>query len=81
MRLKELLIEKHINGSELARRLGVTPSYVNAVVAGRTNLSVKRCEDIAKILNVPLAALFEGYLKPGYVLCPHCGKPVALKKD
>ena len=81
MRLKEIMIEKHLSGTELAKKLGVSSSYINAVAIGKTNLSVKKCEEIAKILDVPVAALFEGYCKPGYTYCPYCGKPITLHKD
>lgn len=78
MRLKELLKEKNISGSELARRLNVTPQYVNNAVLGKVNLSVKKCEEVAKALDVPMAALFDGYKSPNIVICPHCGKPIKL---
>ena len=80
LRLKEILVEKHMNGSELARRLGVSPAYVNAVMSNRTSVSIKRCVEIAQILDVPLASLFDGYCKPGYVYCPHCGKPITISE-
>ena len=81
MRLKEVMMEKHISGTKLAKMTGVSSSYINAVTSGRANLSVKKCEEIAAALGVPVASLFEGYVKPGYVYCPHCGKPIALKGD
>lgn len=80
MRLKEIMIEKHISGVKLAKALSVSPAYINMVASGKTNLSVKKCEEIAKILDVPVAALFDGYLKPGSVYCPHCGKPIRLEE-
>lgn len=81
MRLKEVMKEKHISGSQLAKMTGVSSSYINAVTSGRANLSVKKCTEIAEALGVPVAALFEGYVKPGYVYCPHCGKPISLKGE
>ena len=81
MRLKEIMIEKHVSGAKLARDLGVSAAYINAAVSGKTNLSVKKCEEIAKVLDVPVAALFEGYTKPGTLYCPHCGKPFRLVGD
>ena len=80
MRLKELLIEKGVSGSELARRMGVTPAYVNLACAGKVNLSVKQCEKVAVALDVPVAALFEGYIGPDMMYCPHCGKPIVIVK-
>lgn len=81
MRLKELLKEKHMSGTELAKQLGVSSSYINAVALGKTNVSIKKCEEIAKILDIPMAALFDGYCKPGFTYCPYCGKPIGLCKD
>lgn len=80
MRLKKILMEKHMSGSALARELGVTSSYINAVISGKANLSVKKCEEIAKLLDVPVASLFEGYNERGVMYCPHCGKPIRAEK-
>lgn len=78
MRLKEIMKEKHVSGVQLAKRLGVSPAYVNAAASGKTNLSVKKCLEIAAILEVPLAALFDGYIEPNSMACPHCGKPIKI---
>lgn len=80
IRLKEILIQKGISGSELSKRLGVSAPYVNMVLSGKANLSIKQCVRIATILDVPLASLFEGYLAPDETICPHCGKPIRLIK-
>lgn len=80
MRLKEILKEQGISGAELARRLGVTPAYINMALQGKVNLSVKKCEEVAKALDVPTAALFEGYMGPDETLCPHCGKRIRIIK-
>lgn len=80
-RLKVLMKEKHISGVKLAKELGVSPAYINMVASGKTELSVKKCAELAKILGVPLAALFDGYTTPGTLLCPHCGQPIHLEKD
>ena len=72
MRLREILKEKGVSGAELARRLNVSPAYVN--------LSVKKCEEVARALDIPVAALFEGYNDPEVAYCPHCGKPIKIIK-
>ena len=77
-RLRIILEEKHISGAALAKELGVSTAYINIAAAGKTNLSIKKYEELAKALNVPLAALFEGYTEPGTLYCPHCGKPFKL---
>ena len=78
LRLRKILKEKHISGTELAHRLEVTPSYVNSAISGRFNLSIKQCERIAEVLGVPLASLFDGYIEPTETICPHCGKPIKI---
>ena len=78
-RLKKLMKIKKINGVTLAKELGVSTAYVNMVASGKVNVSIKQCEKIAKILDVPLAALFDGYCEPGTLICPHCGKPFILR--
>lgn len=80
MRLREILKEKGVSGAELARRLNVSPAYVNFACSGKVNLSVKKCEEVAAALDIPVAALFEGYNDPEITFCPHCGKPIKLVK-
>ena len=53
MRLKEILKERGISGSELARRLNVSPAYINFACSGKVNLSVKKCEEVAEALGIP----------------------------
>ena len=80
IRLKEILQEKKMSGSELARRLGVTPAYIHQCVTGAANISIKQLSRIADILDVPMASFFYGYQtieKPFY--CPHCGEPLKIK--
>lgn len=79
-RLREILREKGISEIEFAKELGVTPSYVNAVAAGRVNMSLKRLEQIADKLDVPLAAFFDGYnaVKELVATCPYCGKKLRI---
>lgn len=76
MRLKQLLKERKMTGSELARRMGVTPQYIHGAIREDFTLSVKKCKEIADILGVPLAALFEGYGDPDTFVCPHCGERI-----
>lgn len=80
MRLKEIAKEKKVSGSELARRMGVSPAYINQAMQGKVNLSVAKCEEFAKALDVPMASLFDGWQDPEVTLCPHCGKPIVISK-
>lgn len=79
LRLKEILKEKGFTGSELARRLGVTPQYIHGAIREDFALSIKKCKEIAEVLGVPLASLFEGYEDSPYVTCPHCGERIKLE--
>ena len=79
LRLKELLKERGMSGSELARQLGVTPQYIHGAIREDFALSVKKCQEIADLLGVPLAALFEGYEEGQYIICPHCGERIKFE--
>ena len=79
LRLKEILKERGISGSELARRLNVTPQYIHGAIREDFALSVKKCQEIASILDVPLASLFEGYEDGRYIICPHCGERIKIE--
>ena len=79
LRLKEILKEKGISGSELARRLDVTPQYIHGAIREDFALSVKKCQEIADILDIPLAALFEGYEEGRHIYCPHCGGKINIE--
>jgi transcriptional regulator with XRE-family HTH domain len=81
MRLKEIAKQKGISGSELARRMGVSPAYINQAFQGKVNLSISKCEEFAKVLDVPMASLFDGWHDPDVTFCPHCGKPIKLVKE
>lgn len=80
MRIREILNERGMSGSELARKMNVTPQYVNMVAKGSAQMSIGKCQEIADILGVPIAALFDGYEDPHTLRCPHCGKLIKLSK-
>lgn len=78
-RLGIILKEKHMSGSELARRMGVTPAYINQCVLGTANVSLRQLEKISSILETPIAAFFEGYTEvEKQFYCPHCGAPIKI---
>lgn len=78
LRLKEILKEKGLTGSELARQLGVSPQYIHGAMREDFALSVKKCQEIADFLGVPLASLFEGYEDGRFIVCPHCGEKIYI---
>ena len=83
LRLVEIIREKGITNVTLAKMLNVTPQYIGEVVNGHRNITVDKAKRIADALEVPLAALFEGYASPAIhniVQCPYCGKSIRLLK-
>ena len=85
-RIKEIMEEKGVTNIELAKALGVTPQYMSAVVNGKKKLSISRLERMSTILEVPIIALFKGYIPPDQVtsntqvICPACGHILTLVK-
>ena len=77
-RLREILNEKQMTGKELATKMGVSPQYINMLASGTHSMSIDRCAEIADILGVPLAAMFDGYDAPDTLRCPHCGKKIKI---
>ena len=78
MRLKELLEQTHTSGAELARKVHVTPVFISRIVNGKATPTIKKCQEIADALGVPIAALFEGYGE--VTVCPHCGGIIHITK-
>ena len=56
-----LTSSKKVNDGELAARLNKSRKYVNQVATGNKPASLKMYACFAKALQVPLAALFDGY--------------------
>lgn len=77
-RLKEILKEKGITQQELSEKMGVTPQYVSGIVREVDTPSVNTLIDIATLLEVPVASLFEDY-KSSIIECPYCGKKISVK--
>lgn len=45
----------------LAEQMGATPQYVSGIIRGTGSASVSVLANIAKVLDVPLASLFDDY--------------------
>lgn len=79
MRIKEILKEKGITGTELAKQLGVTQGAFSQYISSNGNPSLKTLQKIATALNVPITELFAAPLVGAASLsCPHCGKSIAV---
>ena len=86
LRIKEICREQGITLETLASRLGIIrPSLAQAM--SRNSFSTKKLGEIADALNVPVWQLFASpdsvteRDKSQSLVCPHCGKPIALKVE
>jgi len=77
LRIKELSQEHGIKLSELASRLGISPTSFSQALS-RNKFGIDRLSEIADIFGVEIPDLFES----GYrykVTCPHCGKEIRIE--
>lgn len=82
IRIKELLKEKGISQKDLADRLGITVVGISKILNG--NPKIDTLEKIASTLEIELWELFvdEATIvkrSPASHVCPHCGKPLAIR--
>ena len=80
MRIKELLREKGITAKELASKIGMTETGLSIAMGDNGNPPLKRLEQIATALGVPVTELFD-QPKEGVIHCPHCGKEIKLNPN
>jgi len=80
MRIKELLKEKGITAKELALKLGMTETGFSIAISDKGNPPLKRLQEIANALNVPLSDLFDKP-KTGVFNCPNCGARIRAEKE
>ena len=81
-RIKEILDQKGMTQQMLAEKMGVSPQYISGIIREQDGASVTMLSNIAKILGVPLASLFDDYVSSDdSFVCPHCGNKLYIKKD
>lgn len=79
LRIKEIIKARQLTYRDIAEQLGVTPQYVSGVVNESENVTEKVLAQFADVLQVPMAALFEGYVEPcplpdkSQAFCPYYG--------
>ncbi|MDQ0189720.1 helix-turn-helix transcriptional regulator [Alicyclobacillus cycloheptanicus] len=59
-RVKSFRLQQKMSVRELAKRAGVSVSYVYAVESGHRGHNIVKLGKIAKALGVPVSALWEG---------------------
>lgn len=79
MRIKEILREKGITAKELASTIGMTETGLSIAINENGNPPLKRLEQIAAALGVPVTDLFDKPTK-GIIHCPNCGAKLELKQ-
>lgn len=58
LRIDEILREKNITNREFARRMGKKPQYTNAVIRGRSGVSLRMLNKMAEVLEVSIKDMF-----------------------
>lgn len=75
MRIKEVIKEHGLTAAAVAQRMGVVPEALSRIINGG-NPTVKKVEQIAAAIGVPVTELFESpaTVSAGSAAkCPHCG--------
>ena len=83
LRIDKIMKLQDISTQELASRMQVTPQYVSEVVNGRKNITLVGLNKFANALQVPLAALLEGYRDQDIINktifnCPYRGNLITI---
>jgi len=78
--------ERNISTLQLAEMMQVTPQYVSEVVNERKNITISVLAKFANALQVPVAALVDGYhekeqLGHSSFNCPYCGNVISIEKS
>ena len=81
-RIKEILDQKGLTQQMLAEKMGVSPQYISGIIREQDGASVTMLSNIAKVLEVPVASLFEDYISnDNTIICPYCGNKLHITKQ
>ena len=58
-RVKEIRLKKDMSQADLAKVLGVHPTYISGIERGARNMALKNIERLARALAVPIEELIK----------------------
>lgn len=58
-RVKEIRLKKGMSQGDLAKVLGVHPTYISGIERGARNMALKNIDRLAKALGVPIEDLIK----------------------
>ena len=58
-KIKELREKRDMSQGDVAKKIGVHPSYISQIERGVQNVSLKGMERLAKVFNVPINTLLK----------------------
>ncbi len=58
-KVRELRLQKKMSQGDLAKILGVHPTYISGIERGVRNMALKNIEKLAKALGVPIEDLIK----------------------
>ena len=58
-RVKEIRLQKNMSQADLAKVMGLHPTYISGIERGVRNMALKNIEKLAKALNVPIHELIK----------------------
>ena len=80
LRVKEILRERGMSQKELSFKLGMTEVGLSKSINENGNPDFKRLNEIADVLNVPFADLFD-QPSTDIINCPYCGGKIKVSKE
>lgn len=79
LRIKEICKSKKMTLNELAEKIGVSQPSISGLATGKIKPSFDTLERLADALEVAPSELFAPASSDSF-LCPHCGKPIEVRK-
>lgn len=83
MDIKKVLKDHGWTISAVSNKLGITQSALSQQINNKS-ITFAKVEQISDITGIPLEAFvtpFPRHISGAYIVCPHCGKTIALHVD